>query len=186
MAMMTPDELLRRDQELVALVASRPDFHPSATSDFIQIHDKDFHYVGDVLMHDKSGQTAKEYFDAKDGDINRDHGGFFMNLGLDILEQAFGERPSLSKHGEVVKAYGLEQAEIIAQKFGTKLGTLKPGRRPDNIDAPPPEQPKPGNPWTKAYFSLKRQGEIYKIDPKLAANLAAQARSYIGAIHPTI
>jgi hypothetical protein len=46
-----------------------------------------------------------------------------------LAEQAFGERPSFTKRGELVKQIGIEQAEKIAKSYALSgLGDTKPGQ----------------------------------------------------------
>lgn len=61
---------------------------------------------------------------------------FFVASGkqnTELFIEAFGENPNLSRQGDVVKLLGEKEAAAVAEQFGTKLGTGKPGKTPDTM-----------------------------------------------------
>lgn len=62
----------------------------------------------------------------------------------------------------------------------------KPFNAPDDEPLDEPTKENGGkNPWSAAGWNVTEQGRILRAQPKLAASLAASAKSRIGATHPT-
>jgi hypothetical protein len=63
-----------------------------------------------------------------------------------------------------------------------KLLTATPDKSTDTGNEKP--EAERNNPWLAGKWSITRQGQIYKLDPAMAARLAKTANSHIGAVRP--
>lgn len=68
----------------------------------------------------------------------------------ELFVQAFGETPSITAQGAVVKKYGEARANEVAANFGAKIGSTKPGKVPEHIKKTNGNgHDKGGNPFAK-------------------------------------
>ncbi len=106
---------------------------------------------------------------------------FLQETPRDRLNKAFVAN-DLTVRGRIVRDLGEDQALLWAQKYGHKtLASMAKGVEPADPTAPPPEPPKASNPFTIQGWSLKRQGELYNVNPGLCASQARAAGVTIGA-----
>jgi hypothetical protein len=96
---------------------------------------------------------------------------------------AFGEKPTLAAQAALVKTYGEDEAKAEASRWGTSLGSLKPGRlegEPDpetveKIKAKAKAEDDEGpsrNPWQKSWSP----GGVRSPDERAQLRLEAQSR----------
>jgi hypothetical protein len=107
--------------------------------------------------------------------------------GLDenLLVEAFGPRPNMTRQVEVVRLYGEDRAREIAAEFGTALGNGKGGAIPDSIKTKITADPKKGadNPWSDHPNNLDARGNYsaraMTRQSELAAKLGKQKAAEI-------
>lgn len=99
----------------------------------------------------------------------------------------------LGAQGEIVKRYGLVEANRIADQYGTHIGSTKRGADPypdsdkDHANNPWANRAENVDPKTARYSSLalKRQHDIARTNPAMASRIAAAVGSKIGDVRPT-
>jgi hypothetical protein len=134
-----------------------------------------------TLIHAESGLSAFDYCNVNLRQIRPHY--FPSAYDGSLADKAFLE-PNLTAQGQLVKEIGLRDAEALAKKYNTRLGSDKKGTAPDDDSKP---APKPGsfNPFLKRNWSLARQGEIVKsLGPEKAAQIAKAAGCKLGDVRP--
>jgi len=135
--------------------------------------------------------------------VTRDH--YFSSTTSAVDAEAvaaFGENRSLTAQGAFVRKHGEAVAAEIAAKFGTAIGSTKPGKTPEqfkpkdadvNADLPKGST----NPWARTAENcdangrytakaITRQTDVVKrLGEVKAAGIAHAARSFIGATRAT-
>jgi len=120
---------------------------------------------------------------------------FFSATGASLNAEAvaaFGEARTLTAQAAYVRKHGEQQAHDMAEKFGTTLGSTRPGKTPQGFT---PEKPKADavqvpasigkNPWSAEGWSITKQGSVVKaLGETKAASIAKAAGSFIGATRP--
>ncbi len=119
-----------------------------------------------------------------------------------LAKQAFLNGQSTAQ-GEFVRRYGMEAAKVHAERFGNPfngtVGTIgKRGTIAATNDLHDDATAKvaaggaaairqnagPRNPWSVEGWSVSKQLSLVKLDPRVAAEIAASANSFIGATSP--
>lgn len=108
----------------------------------------------------------------------------------ELIEQAFGAKPSLQARGVLYAVAGAAEFNKIAAEWSADLRNLNPGTRPSgNGDKGSEKKPTPGsnktNPWSAAGWSLARQGQIVKtLGVEKAASIAKAVGCKLGSTKP--
>jgi hypothetical protein len=87
---------------------------------------------------------------------------------------------NITARGKLLRQLNMDQSKLDA------ILTRKPFNEPDDNTGAADEAAKQNggnNPWAKDSFNVTEQGRIFRANPKLAASLAAAAKSRIGATH---
>jgi hypothetical protein len=204
--------------EQMEQIARLTGMQESAITDFVTLHMGDFEVIKNSvdgtkqLVHAASGMDAHQWTNTE-GRTKFAHY-FPQAADPELAELAFGDKPTLTAQMTLAKSVGQAEAARIAAQWGSRLGNLKPGKRPDEPTLlasdrkaeieklekqlarlkanEPAKAPGAENPWLggigadgKPRFNLTRQGAIVKaLGPEKAAQIARSAKSYIGASKP--
>jgi hypothetical protein len=109
--------------------------------------------LDDVVMNFRAGRfgEAELLTKLREWKAVRDH--HYFNVAGEAADEelfvkAFGESPSITARGTVLKKYGAERTAQIAAEFGTTL-TGKPGKTPDSFKKNGNGGDHSGNPFNK-------------------------------------
>ena len=196
-----PENIKKHNEDMIfkqaelGFIAEKTGMRPTAVSDLC-LHVAELEVVtGDdgvqKLIHTETQQNA---FDAVNVFYRQNRPHWFPSAAEpDLLERCFGNRPSLTAQGELVRAIGEREAQERAAQYGTKLGTLKPGRAPDSGE-PVPEKKPSTNPWSAegntdangryTAAALRRQANVCALGVPRATAIAASVGSFVGAVGP--
>jgi len=110
--------------------------------------------LDDIALQVRAGRLTEAELPAKIAEWKSvpDHH-YFSVVGeaadKELFVKAFGESPSITAQGAVLKKYGTERAAQIAAEFGTKIGTGRAGKTPDSFKTNGNGGDHSGNPFNK-------------------------------------
>lgn len=129
------------------------------------------HALEDVVSRFRAGQFTEAELPARIKEWRDTPNHHFFNVGgaedNRLFIEAFGDTPSLTAQGAVVRKYGETRAAEIAAQFGASVGVMKPGKVPDTI--------KSGTNASNPFAKLR--GADGKIDPTAAAKVDGLIKS---------
>jgi hypothetical protein len=183
----------------------------TAIDDYVKLHVQEYEIIKNPLdgarqlVHAASGQDAHVWTNTE-GRTKWSH--YWPRAhDPDMAERAFGDAPSLTAQMELSRTVGTDEAARIATQWGSKLGNLRAGKRPDEpaiaasdraakieklerelaqLKAAAPKAP-PGaeNPWLAKNWNVTRQASIVKAMGLERANqIASRAGCRVGDTKP--
>ncbi|MCG2629725.1 hypothetical protein L6654_24175 [Bradyrhizobium sp. WYCCWR 13023] len=167
---------------------------PSAVREAIDLFGPQFKNMDGALLYRGSesrfeGMTIEEFCSPAHLKEAKPHW-FFADKIVDLEELAFGDKPTLKARGDLMKEVGPALYRELQQRWSAD-DSLRPGKRPSAAPSPkdrdrtPEGDAKANNPWSKAAWSITRQGQVVKaLGLEKAAGIAKSAGSYIGATKP--
>jgi hypothetical protein len=110
--------------------------------------------LDDIVMNFRAGRFGEAELPAKIKEWKATPDHHYFNIAgeaadKELFVKAFGEVPSITAQGAVLKKYGPERTAQIAAEFGTKIGTGKPGKTPDSFKTNGNGGDHGGNPFNK-------------------------------------
>lgn len=94
---------------------------------------------------------------------------------------------NITCRGTLLKTMSRADVDKLAQQYGLKDALDTRRGTPlvmDDAGKPADKQKPSKNPWSAENWSLKKQAELARINPKGAAEIAAAAGSFVGATSP--
>jgi len=162
----------------------------SALDGALRMYAGSFKLEGDTFVHQETRQPLDEWVVEQ-----RENNAYWYAdrpLEGEELEAAQIDdallNPTLKKLGELYKALGPLRYNKLVADYGTDTVRMKGGTRPEYAAdgvTPKPRKAAETNPWSRAGWSLRRQGECIKaMGVGRAAQLAKAAGCVIGSTKP--
>jgi hypothetical protein len=140
--------------------------------------------LDDVVMNFRAGRFGEAELPAKIAEWKAVPDQHYFNVvgeaaDKELFVKAFGESPSITARGTVLKKYGAERTAQIAAEFGTTL-TGKPGKTPDSFKTNGNGGDHSGNPFAKL---RNADGTVNKqIEKEIGGMIARLGRTKVEAI----